>query len=195
MRDARKEYPVEIGAEVLLHVVPARETDAALVLRFIRELAEYERLSHEVVATEADIKVALFSPAPTAHAVIGYADAEPAGFALYFFSFSTFVGRPGLYLEDLYVRPAFRGRGLGRQLLAHLARVAVDENCGRMEWSVLDWNEQALGFYRRLGARPMDEWTVQRLTGEALRSLAATAPAVRPPSDPLPDLSGPARSR
>jgi GNAT superfamily N-acetyltransferase len=172
------------SAELSLHVVPAREDDAGLVLRFIRELAEYERLTHEVVATEADIRTALFGLDPSAHAVIGYVNGEPAGFALYFFSFSTFVGRPGLYLEDLYVRPPFRGRGLGRRLLAHLARIAVERNCGRMEWSVLDWNQQALGFYRRLGARSMDEWTVQRLTGEALRSLAATAPAVRPPSDP-----------
>ncbi len=183
------------SAELALHVAPAQEGDTALVLTFVTELAEYERLAHEVIATEADIRAALFGRDPSAHAVIGYANAEPAGFALYFFSFSTFVGRPGLYLEDLYVRPMFRGRGLGRRLLAHLARVAVEKNCGRMEWAVLDWNEQALGFYRGLGARPMDEWTVQRLTGEALRSLAATAPAVRPPSGPSPDRSGPARSR
>jgi GNAT superfamily N-acetyltransferase len=158
-------------------IEPATERDVPLVLAFIRELAEYERLTDDVVATEDDLRACLFGPDPVAHAVVAYVGDEPAGFAVYFFSFSTFLARPGLYLEDLYVKPAWRRHGIGRALLAHLARVAVDRRCGRMEWSVLDWNELALGVYRAIGARPMDEWTVQRLTGPALAALAAAAPA------------------
>jgi GNAT superfamily N-acetyltransferase len=157
-------------------ITPATPADVPLILTLIRELAEYERLAHEAQATAPLLHEALFGLSPVAHSVIARStDATPAGFALYFFSFSTFVGRPGLYLEDLFVRPAFRKRGLGRQLLAYLARVAVDRGCGRVEWSVLDWNETALRVYRAIGAQPMDEWTVQRLTGEALERLAATA--------------------
>jgi GNAT superfamily N-acetyltransferase len=150
----------------------ATEREIPLILRFIKELAEYEKLADLVVATEEGLHQSFFGPRPVAEAVIAYADDEPAGFAIYFQTFSTFLGRPGLYLEDLYVTPAWRRHGIGRRLLAYLARVAVDRGYGRMEWSVLNWNELALGVYRRIGAKPMDEWTVQRLTGEALRDLA-----------------------
>ncbi|MCC7416064.1 MAG: GNAT family N-acetyltransferase [Acidobacteria bacterium] len=153
----------------------ASPDDVPLILRFIRELAAYERLSHEVVATEDLLRATLFGARPAAEVVVARAGDEPAGFAMYFQTYSTFLARPGMYLEDLFVLPEWRGRGLGRQLLAHLARVAVERGYGRMEWSVLDWNEQALGVYRAVGARPMDEWTVQRLTGDALRALAQTA--------------------
>lgn len=157
-------------------IAPAAVDDVPIILRFIRELADYEKLAHEVQATEALLHDALFGAGAVAHAVIARtADGVPAGFALYFFNFSTFVGRPGLYLEDLYVGPAFRSQGLGRQLLAHLARIAVQRNCGRMEWAVLNWNAPAIAVYRAIGAVPMDEWTVQRLTGEALATLAARA--------------------
>jgi GNAT superfamily N-acetyltransferase len=159
--------------EVPLRVGPASENDVGLILGLIRQLAAYEKLAHEAVATEDDLRAALFGPRPAAEVVIAYAGDEPAGFALFFQSFSTFVGRPGLYLEDLFVLPEWRGRGLGRMLLAHLARIAVDRGYGRMEWSVLDWNELAIRVYRGVGARPMDEWTVYRLSGDALRALAA----------------------
>jgi GNAT superfamily N-acetyltransferase len=151
---------------------PARPGDAALVLAFIRELAAYERLAHEVVAGEADIDRALFGENPRAFCDIAEWEGAPAGFALWFYNFSTFRGRHGIYLEDLFVRPEHRGRGIGRALLAGLARRCVAEDLPRLEWWVLDWNEPALAFYRSLGAAPMDEWTVQRLTGEALARLA-----------------------
>ncbi len=153
---------------------PASEKDAALILHLIKELAAYEKLAHEVVSTEDQLREALFGPRPAAEVVIGYAGDEPAGFAMFFQTFSTFVGRPGMYLEDLFVVPKWRGRGLGRMLLAHLARIAVDRGYGRMEWSVLDWNQLALRVYRAVGARAMDQWTVYRLSGDALRELAAT---------------------
>jgi GNAT superfamily N-acetyltransferase len=155
-------------------IEPATERDLSLILRFVRELAAYEKLAHEVSATEEILRASLFGARPAAEVVIGHADAEPAGFAVYFQTFSTFLGRPGVYLEDLYVSPQWRGRGLGRRLLAHVAGVAVDRGYGRMEWSVLDWNDLALDVYRKIGARPMDEWTVQRLTGDALRDLASS---------------------
>ena len=158
-------------------IAAATPADVPLVLALIRELADYERMSDQVVATEADLERALFGERPCAEAVIARVGDEAAGFALFFQSFSTFVGRPGLYLEDLYVRPAHRGRGIGRGLLAHLACIAVERGCGRFEWSVLDWNELAIASYRRAGAVPMDEWTVYRLTGEPLRALAAEAVA------------------
>ena len=158
-------------------IAAATHADVRLVLGLIRELADYERMADQVVATEADIERALFGERPCAEAVIARVGDEAAGFALFFQSFSTFVGRPGLYLEDLYVRPAHRGRGIGRRLLAHLAGIAVERGCGRFEWSVLDWNELAIASYRRAGAVPMDEWTVYRLTGEPLRALAAEAVA------------------
>ena len=148
--------------------------DEALILRFIRGLAEYERLAHECIATEADLTRSLFGPRPEAEVLLAYADGEPAGFALFFHSDSTFLARKGLYLEDLFVLPEQRGRGIGLALLRALARVAVERECGRLEWSVLDWNESAIGFYEKLGARAMDEWTVYRLTDDALRRLAVS---------------------
>jgi GNAT superfamily N-acetyltransferase len=159
-----------------LRIEAATIRDVALLLQFIKELAEYERLSDACIATEDDLRAHLFGPHVVASAVIAYDGDEPAGFALYFFSFSTFLAKPGLYLEDLFVRPAWRRRGIGRALLAYLARVAVERGCGRMEWSVLNWNELALRVYREIGAAPMNEWTVQRLAGAALTALAATAP-------------------
>ena len=156
-----------------LTIRPARPDEAGLVLAFIRELAEYERLAYEVEATQADIAAALFGESPRAFADIAEWDGEPAGLALWFYKFSTFRGRHGIYLEDLFVRPGLRGHGIGRALLQRLARRCVAEGLGRLEWWVLDWNESALRFYRGLGAVPMDEWTVQRVTGEALERLAA----------------------
>ncbi len=152
-----------------------REDEVDLVMAFIRELAAYERLTHEVTATADDIRAALFGPRPYAEAVIGCIDGEPCGFALFFHNFSTFLGKPGLYLEDLYVRPEARGRGLGSRMLAWLARLALARGCGRFEWAVLDWNEPALKVYRSLGARAADDWTIHRVTGAALVQLAAKA--------------------
>ncbi|MEQ1731707.1 MAG: GNAT family N-acetyltransferase [Vicinamibacterales bacterium] len=157
-------------------IVAAQPADVPLLLSLIRELAEYEQLGHEVQATPERLHNALFGADPVAHALIARTtDGTPAGFALYFFNFSTFLGKPGLYLEDLYVRPEYRKRGLGRRMLAHLAKLAVERDCGRMEWSVLNWNQMALRVYRAIGAQPLDEWTVQRLTGEGLARLAAQA--------------------
>src|ERR1043165_9345748 len=133
----------------------------------IRGLAEFERLAHLCVATESQLSQALFAPESTVEVIVAWEGAEPAGFALFFPNFSTFLGRPGLYLEDLFVRPEFRGRGYGRALLVHLARLAVERGCGRFEWSVLDWNAPAIEFYKTLGARPLDDWTVFRGTGDA----------------------------
>ena len=152
----------------------ATERDVPIILDMIRGLADYERMSADVTATEAGLRDALFGPRPAAEVVLGYLDAQPVAFAVFFLNFSTFLGKPGLYLEDLFVQPEWRGRGFGRRVLAHLARLAVERGCGRMEWSVLDWNEPAIGFYRSLGARPMDEWTVFRLTGDGLKDLART---------------------
>lgn len=142
----------------------ATKEDVPLILQFIKELAEYEKLAHEVVATEAILMESMFGPRLYAEAVIAYLDHEPIGFALFFHNFSTFLGRPGLYLEDLYVRPEARGKGIGQKLLAHLAELAKQRNCGRFEWWVLDWNTPAIEFYKRIGAKPMDEWTVFRVT-------------------------------
>jgi GNAT superfamily N-acetyltransferase len=151
---------------------PATEDDVPIILSLIRELAEYERLSHEVVATEGLLRESLFGERRGAEVLIACCKGAPAGFALFFHSFSTFLGRPGIYLEDLYVKPEFRGRGIGRALLAHLARLAKGRGCGRLEWAVLDWNEPAIKLYKSIGAVPMDEWTVYRVTGEALETLA-----------------------
>jgi GNAT superfamily N-acetyltransferase len=157
-----------------LEIRIATEGDVPLVLSFIKELAEYERLSHEVSATEALLRQSLFGEKQgAAEVVIGHHGADAAGFALFFHNFSTFLGRPGIYLEDLYVKPELRGKGVGRALLIYLAKLAKERNCGRLEWSVLDWNEPALKLYRGVGAVAMDEWTVYRLTGEALDELAA----------------------
>lgn len=160
-----------------IRIRPAEEADVPLILCFIRELADYERLLHEVVATEERLRRTLFGPRPGAEVLIAEADGEPVGFALFFHNYSTFLAQPGLYLEDLYVRPEARGRGIGRALLAHLARLARERDCGRLEWWVLDWNEAAIRFYDSLGARPMDEWTVFRLTGADLDRLAEEGPA------------------
>ncbi|MDA1185715.1 MAG: GNAT family N-acetyltransferase [Acidobacteria bacterium] len=151
---------------------PAEVEDVAVILKLITELAEYERLASEVEATEADLRASLFGPTPRAEAIVAEVGGDAVGFALWFHNYSTFLARPGLYLEDLFVRSQWRGRGVGGALLRHLARIAVERGCGRMEWSVLDWNEQAIGFYRSIGARGMDEWTVNRLAGDALHRLA-----------------------
>jgi len=153
----------------------AQPADVPLILSFIKQLAEYEQLLDQVTATESTLQESLFGPRPSAEVIIAECGTQPAGFAVFFHTYSTFRGRPGLYLEDLFVAPEWRGRGLGRHLLAELARIAVERDCPRFEWSVLDWNEQALRVYRAVGATPMDQWTVQRLEGEALRALAARA--------------------
>ena len=155
-----------------VRIVPATERDVPTVLSLIKALAEYEQLAHEVEATEDDIRDSLFGDWPGAEVVLAYVGSDLAGFALFFHNYSTFLGRRGLYLEDLFVLPAYRGKGVGRRLLAHLARIALERRCGRMEWWVLDWNESAIRFYRSIGALPMDDWTVYRLTGHALARLA-----------------------
>jgi len=156
-----------------LHIRPATADDAALILRLIRDLARYERAEDAVQADEAGLRASLFGPGATAHALICEADAQPIGYAVYFYNYSTWLGRNGLYLEDLYVAPEHRGGGAGKALLRHLARQAVAEGCGRFEWSVLDWNQPAIDFYEAAGARAQDEWTVYRLQGEALARFAA----------------------
>lgn len=153
---------------------PATETDVPLILQFIRDLAEYERLSDACVATEEAVRETLFGERRYAEVIIAEHDGAPAGFALFFHNYSTFLARPGIYLEDLYVRPELRGHGIGRALLARLAALAVERKCGRLEWAVLNWNEPAIRFYRSLGALPQDEWTVYRVTGEALERLSRT---------------------
>lgn len=150
----------------------ATAADVPLILGFIRDLALYEKLAHEVVATEAALQRTLFGSPPAAHVVIAEVDGRPAGFALYFFNYSTFLAKPGLYLEDLFVQPEFRGHGTGKALLLHLAKIANARGCGRMEWSVLDWNEPAIKFYESLGARRMKEWQICRLTGTTLARYA-----------------------
>ena len=150
----------------------ASEGDVPLILSLIRELAEYEKLSREVVATEEGLRENLFGGRRYAEVLIGEHDGVPAGFALFFHNFSTFLGKPGIYLEDLYVRPEFRGAGIGKRLLVQLARLARERGCGRLEWWVLDWNAPSIGFYEKLGAVAMDDWTVYRLTGAALDELA-----------------------
>jgi GNAT superfamily N-acetyltransferase len=160
-------------SELEFRIEPATEADLPLILQLIQALADYEKLLPAVTATEDRLRTSLFGSNRAAEVLIGYANGEPAGFAVFFQNFSTFVGSPGLYLEDLFVVPAWRGRGLGRRLLAHLARIAVERDYGRMEWSVLDWNEPALAVYKKVGAQPMDEWTTYRLTGDALRALAS----------------------
>ncbi len=150
---------------------PASRQDVPLIRSFINELAEYERLTGDVVATDEVLSESLFEKR-AAEVLIGEYDGKPAGFAVFFHNFSTFVGRAGIYLEDIYVKPALRGNGIGRALLAHMAKLAVARGCRRLEWAVLDWNEPAIGFYQKLGARALDEWTTYRLTGDALARLA-----------------------
>lgn len=157
-----------------LRIDPASAADVPAILGLIKELAEFEHLSHEVVATEASLREQLFGEQPGAEVIIGRAGGEVVGFALYFPNFSTFLGKRGLYLEDLYVRPQFRGQGHGEQLLRHLARLCVARGYGRLEWSVLDWNQRAIDFYQSMGARPMSEWTVFRVTGDALTKLGGS---------------------
>ncbi len=151
----------------------ATEADVPLILSLIKELAEYERLAHEVSATEDLLRESLFGERQGAEALLGYHEGDPAGFALFFHNFSTFLGRSGIYLEDLYVKPELRGRGVGRAMLVYLAKLARERKCGRLEWSVLNWNEPAIRLYRGIGALPMDGWTVYRLTGESLEGLAS----------------------
>ena len=158
-----------------IRIRSASKEDVPLILDLIRELAEYERLSHEVVATQDSLREWLFGGRPVAEVLIGEYDGKPAAFALFFHNFSTFLGKPGIYLEDLYVRPEFRGRGMGKSMLARLAMLARERGCGQLEWSVLDWNEPSIGFYRSLGAVPMEGWTVHRVAGEALEELADRA--------------------
>ena len=150
----------------------AERKDVPLVLDFIKKLAEYERLSHEVVATEEQLEKFLFGEEKVAEVVIGYEGDLPVGFALYFYNFSTFLAKPGIYLEDLYVLEEHRGRSYGKELLTYLARLAVEKDCGRLEWAVLDWNEPSIEFYKSLGANIMEEWLVNRLTGDALLKLS-----------------------
>ncbi len=157
----------------------AKPGDAPVIHRFIRELAEYEKLSQKVASSETDIHEALFGERPVAECLLAFHQDQPAGFALFFTTFSTFVGRPGLYLEDLYVNPAWRGLGIGKALLIRLAAIAHERHCGRLEWSVLNWNEPAIGFYKKLGAWPMNDWTVYRLCGHHLEFLAAQDPALK----------------
>lgn len=156
-----------------LSIRPATRADLPLIAQFIRDLADYEKLADEVRFDEVVMGEKLFGARPYAEVIIGEIDGAPEGFALFFHNFSTFEGKPGVYLEDLFVRPAARGSGLGKALLSRLAAIAVERDCARLEWSVLDWNDPAIGFYKKLGARLMDEWTVMRVDGDALTGLAA----------------------
>jgi len=160
------------GDNPRISVTPATPGDIPAILDLIRKLAEYERLSHQVVATEDLLHEHLFGPRPAADALIGQLDSRTVGFALFYQTFSTFLARPGIWLEDLFVLSESRGAGVGSALLRQVAAIAIARNCGRLEWSVLDWNEPALGFYRKLGAVPMNDWTIQRVTSDALNKLA-----------------------
>ena len=153
---------------------PATEGDATLILGFIKKLAVYEKLAHKVTATEEILRETLFGERRYAEVIIGYHSGEPVGFALFFHNYSTFLGKPGVYLEDLFIDEEHRGKGFGKAMLVYLARLTKERNCGRLEWAVLNWNEPSINFYKSLGAAPMDEWTVFRLTGEALDKLANT---------------------
>jgi len=158
-----------------LRIVPATVADVPLILELIRALAEYERLAHCVVATEERLRKSLFGAKPAAEVLLAHLDGECAGFAVFFSTYSTFLAQPGMYLEDLYVKRHFRGKGIGLALLKRLAAIAVERACGRLEWAVLNWNETAIDFYKKLGAVPLDEWTKYRLTGEALEGLGASS--------------------
>ncbi len=151
---------------------PATEADVPVILSFVRQLAEYEKLSHEVKATEAALRETLFGNRRGAEVAIGYFESRPVGFVLFFHNYSTFLGQPGIYIEDLFVSESHRRRGFGSALLLYVARLAHERRCGRLEWSVLDWNEPAINFYKKLGAVPMSDWTVFRVTGESLKRLA-----------------------
>ena len=158
----------------MLSIRPAAPEDIPLILAFIRELAEYERAPEQAVARPEDLLRDGWGTAPKFRVLIADWDRQPAGFALFFYNYSTWQGRPGLYLEDLFVRPAFRGRGIGKALLVHLAKIAVAENCGRFQWAVLDWNQPSIDFYEALGAKKLSEWLIMRVEGEAVEKLAAT---------------------
>lgn len=166
-----------------LRILPATISDTGVILGFIRKLAEYEKLLHQVTATEELLGETLFGERRVAEVLIAYLEHEPAGFALYFHNFSTFLGRPGIYLEDLFVEPVHRGKGIGKALLIQVAQIAKERGCGRFEWAVLDWNESAIEFYRRLGANPLDDWTIFRVTGEALNRLATQRTATSATAD------------
>jgi GNAT superfamily N-acetyltransferase len=158
-----------------LRIAAATERDIPLILKFIRGLAEYEKLSDQMVATEDDLREALFGARPVAEVLLAYWEDEPAGFALYLRNFSTFLGRAGIFLEDLFVEPALRGKGIGKALLIRLAQITQERGYGRLEWAVLDWNTPSIEFYRSLGAVALDDWTAYRLTGDALKNLAKRA--------------------
>jgi GNAT superfamily N-acetyltransferase len=157
--------------DATITVRPATEADAGIILNFIRALAEYEKLTDMVIATERCLRKYLFGPHPVAQALIGSLDGSPVGFALFFQTFSTFLAKPGIYLEDLFVIPTARGKGVGHALLREVARIAIARDCGRLEWAVLNWNDPAIEFYEKLGARPLDDWTIYRITGDTLRIL------------------------
>jgi GNAT superfamily N-acetyltransferase len=157
---------------VNLDIRPATTGQVRLVLDFIMEMAEYEKLTHELITDEHILRESLFGKNRSAEAVIGYCNEKPVGYAIYFYNFSSFTGRPGLYIEDIYVKAEHRGKGFGRELLLYLARLARDKKCGRMEWAVLTWNEPAINFYKKMGAVSMDEWRIFRLSGESLKKLA-----------------------
>jgi GNAT superfamily N-acetyltransferase len=157
---------------VSLQIREATEADVPVIAWFIRQLAEYEHLLHEAVMTEETLRQSLFGSRRCGEVLLAYDDDKPVGFAVFFHNFSTFLGKPGLYLEDLFVTPDMRGKGFGRALLSRLAKIACERNCGRFEWAVLDWNKPSIEFYKKLGAVPMDEWTIFRVTGDALKRLA-----------------------
>jgi GNAT superfamily N-acetyltransferase len=163
----------QLAPHTHITIRPATADDASLLVALIRELAEYERLAAEAAATEELLREHLFGPRPAAEALIAELDGSPVGHAIFFTNFSTFTGRPGIYLEDIYVQPASRGQGVGKRLLAHVAQLAVDRGCARFEWAVLDWNEPSIEFYKRLGAEAMSDWTIYRVTGAALELLAS----------------------
>jgi GNAT superfamily N-acetyltransferase len=160
---------------------PACVADVPIILKLIRDLATYERAPNEVTATEEQLVDVLFGEKPTAEVLLAFENETPAGFAVFFYNFSTWLGRPGLYLEDLFVKPEKRGKGYGRALLVDLAKIAYERGCGRMEWAVLDWNDPAIKFYRSLGAKPMDEWTVFRLTRDGIARLAQSESIAKEP--------------
>lgn len=163
-----------------IRITRATERDVPLILQFIRELAEYERAPTEAVATVESLTAALFGDRPAAEVLIAYLDDEPAGFALFFHNFSTWTGRRGIYIEDIFVRPPMRRKGIGEALMHELAAIAVERDCGRLEWAVLNWNELAISFYEKIGAVPLDDWTTFRMKGEPLSRLAQRAPSSRP---------------
>ncbi|MFA4923616.1 MAG: GNAT family N-acetyltransferase [Ignavibacteriaceae bacterium] len=152
----------------------ATEKDVPIILSFIKKIAEYEKLSNEVIATEEILRESLFGKKPSAEVVIGYLESKPAAYAVYFYNFSTFIGKKGLYLEDLFVLPELRGKGIGKKMLLYLIQKTSDEHCGRMEWSVLDWNEPAINFYKSLGAKPLDEWTIFRMDEAAIKKVLSS---------------------